>query len=121
YPERLRTVIDIPAELENVRLPGMILQPLVENAIKYGVSRTNRPVTVTISAERAGDAIQIGVTDDGEAVKAKEKASQSSGIGLANVRDRIEARYGTRGRLDAAAGTRGGFSATITIKDEDAP
>jgi two-component system, LytTR family, sensor kinase len=121
YPERLRTVINIPAELENVRLPGMILQPLVENAIKYGVSRTNRPVTVTISAERAGDAIQIGVTDDGEAVKAKEKASQSSGIGLANVRDRIEARYGTRGRLDAAAGTRGGFSATITIKDEDAP
>ncbi len=119
YPERLRTVIDIPVELENTRVPGMILQPLVENAIKYGVSRTNRPVTVNISARREGNATLISVTDDGDAIKAKGKAEHGSGIGLANVRDRIEARYGTRGRLDAGMGSEGGYAATITIADED--
>jgi two-component system, LytTR family, sensor kinase len=121
YPERLRTVIDIPDELENTKVPGMILQPLVENAIKYGVSRTNRPVTLTIAARRTGNATQISVTDDGEIMKGKGEANDhgGSGIGLANVRDRIEARYGKRGRLDAGPGSEGGFAATITIADED--
>jgi two-component system, LytTR family, sensor kinase len=116
YPERLRTVIDIPKELENVRVPGMILQPLVENAIKYGVSRTNRPVTVCVAARRIDDAIEISVVDDGDTVKGK--SDHGSGIGLANVRDRIEARYGGRGRLQAGPHPDGGFAATITIKDE---
>lgn len=119
YPERLRTVIDIPEELENLKVPGMILQPLVENAIKYGVSRTNRPVTVTIAARRVGNTTQISVTDNGEKITAKNKGEGGSGIGLANVRDRIEARYGKRGRLDAGPGSEGGFAATITIIDED--
>jgi two-component system, LytTR family, sensor kinase len=117
YPERLRTIIDIPDELAGTRVPGMILQPLVENAIKYGVSRSNRPVTLTIAARRTGATTQISVTDDGE--KMKRKAKSGSGIGLANVRDRLEARYGPRGRLEAVEGSEGGFAATISIIDED--
>lgn len=117
YPDRLRTVIDIPAELENTKVPGMILQPLVENAIKYGVSRSNRPVTLTIAARRVGNTTRISVTDDGDKIKGKSEGG--SGIGLANVRDRIEARYGERGRLEAGPGSEGGFAATITIADED--
>jgi sensor histidine kinase YesM len=119
YPDRLRTVIDIPAELENTKVPGMILQPLVENAIKYGVARTNRPVTLTIAARRVGNATQISVTDDGEIIKSKGKSKDGNGIGLANVRDRIEARFGERGRFEAGLGSEGGFAATITIADED--
>jgi signal transduction histidine kinase len=119
YPDRLRTVIDIPEELQNTKVPGMILQPLVENAIKYGVSRTNRPVTLTISARRMGNTTQISVTDDGEKLKKKGNGRDGNGIGLANVRDRIEARYGERGRLEAGPGSEGGFAATITLVDED--
>jgi two-component system, LytTR family, sensor kinase len=119
YPDRLRTVIDIPPELENTKVPGMILQPLVENAIKYGVSRTNRPVTLTITARRVGNATQISVADDGDTVKSKGRSKDGNGIGIANVRDRIEARYGERGRLEAGPGSEGGFAATITIADED--
>jgi two-component system, LytTR family, sensor kinase len=119
YPDRLRTVIDIPPELENTKVPGMILQPLVENAIKYGVSRTNRPVTLTITARRVGNATQISVTDDGDTVKSTGRSKDGNGIGIANVRDRIEARYGERGRLEAGPGSEGGFAATITIADED--
>ena len=50
FPERLRVRIDVPAHLESVLVPGMILQPLVENAVKYAVAPTARPVTITISA-----------------------------------------------------------------------
>lgn len=117
YPDRLRTVIDIPEALQSTKVPGMILQPLVENAIKYGVSRSNRPVTLTIAARRLDNATQISVSDDGEKMKGKSKGG--SGIGLVNVRDRLEARYGERGRLDAGPGDEGGYSATITIKDEN--
>jgi two-component system, LytTR family, sensor kinase len=119
YPDRLRTVIDVPKELENTRVPAMILQPLVENAIKYGVSRTNRPVTLTIAARRTGNTTQISVTDNGEKLRTKGKNKDGNGIGLANVRDRLEARFGERGRLEAGPGSEGGFAATITIMDED--
>jgi signal transduction histidine kinase len=121
YPERLRASIDIPAELEAIKVPTMILQPLVENAIKYGVTRTNRPVTVTIAARRIGNTTRISVTDDGDIIKkkGKDEGGSGSGIGLVNVRDRIEARYGKRGLLDAGPGSKGGFAATITIIDED--
>src|SRR3546814_6062489 len=55
FPDRLITRIDIPAELMSACVPGLILQPLVENAIKYGVSRTNRPVTITIAAHERSE------------------------------------------------------------------
>ena len=112
-------VIDIPAEVQNTKVPGMILQPLVENAIKYGVARTNRPVTVKISAKRIGNAVQINVTDDGDTLTTNGRNTDGNGIGLVNVRDRIEARYGERGHLFAGAQGKGGFAATITIADED--
>lgn len=117
YPDRLRTIIDIPTSVENVRVPGMILQPLVENAIKYGVSRTNRPVTVHIAARRVGDTVQISVTDDGDVIAGK--SDHGSGIGLANVRDRLEARFGAHGRLQSGPLDAGGFAATITLTDEE--
>jgi two-component system, LytTR family, sensor kinase len=119
YPDRLRTIIDIPDSLQSIRVPGMILQPLVENAIKYGVSRSNRPITLRIAAERNGNATEISVTDDGDIIKGK--AQHGSGIGLANVRDRLEARYGMRARLIAGPHSAGGFAAKITIDDEDMP
>ena len=119
YPERLRVVINIPTEAAHTKVPGMILQPLVENAIKYGVARTNRPVTVKIAAQRINGGIQIDVTDDGETISTQDHHSESNGIGLANVRDRIEARFGLRGRLVAGPQSSGGFAATITIADED--
>jgi two-component system, LytTR family, sensor kinase len=119
YPERLRVVIDIPPDVGNTKVPGMILQPLIENAIKYGVSRTNRPVTVTIAAQRIGNTVQISVTDDGDAITAKQHSRDGNGIGLANVRDRIEARYGERGQLRSGPQGTGGFAANITIADED--
>ena len=113
FPERLRTSINIPPELMNQYVPALILQPLVENAIKYGVSRANRPVTVEISAGISDDAMIITVSDDGEPMESGK--DKGNGIGLANVGDRLEARYRSAASLQTAAKDRGGFVATLTL------
>ena len=92
FPTRLVTVFDLPADLEDARVPGMILQPLVENSVKYAVSPVSRPVTITMAAREEFDRLVITVGDDGPGVP--QGTRHGFGIGLANVRDRLEARFG---------------------------
>ncbi|MFM6930943.1 MAG: sensor histidine kinase [Novosphingobium sp.] len=91
FPDRLALVVEVPDDLAWVPVPGMILQPLVENAVKYGVARSTRPVTLTISARSEFGRLVVSVVDDGPA---KGKEEHGMGIGLANVRDRLSARFG---------------------------
>ena len=92
FPERLKVEFILPPQLESCRVPGMILQPLVENAVKYGVAPVNRPVRVVVSADEEFDRLVIRVADDGPGTP---KGTESGfGIGLANVKDRIQARFG---------------------------
>ncbi|WP_068864563.1 sensor histidine kinase [Erythrobacter dokdonensis] len=92
FPKRLVPVFDLPVELEDARVPGMILQPLVENSVKYAISAVARPVTITLAAREEFDRLVITVSDDGPGVP--KNAKHGFGIGLANVRDRLEARFG---------------------------
>ena len=96
FPERLKPVFELPDDLAEARVPGMILQPLVENSVKYAVSAINRPVNVTIEAREELDRLIITVTDDGPGAAGggSSKETDGLGIGLANVRDRLEARFG---------------------------
>ncbi|UAB79592.1 histidine kinase [Erythrobacter sp. SCSIO 43205] len=93
FPERLRPVFELPEELEEARVPGMILQPLVENSVKYAVSAVARPVTIKVAAHEEFDRLVITVSDDGPGVP--DSAVHGFGIGLANVSDRLEARFGS--------------------------
>ncbi|MEO1730732.1 MAG: ATP-binding protein, partial [Pseudomonadota bacterium] len=92
FPDRLRTKFDLPANLADARVPGMILQPLVENSVKYAVSPVARAITITLAAREEFDRLVVTVSDDGPGVPSGVK--HGFGIGLANVRDRLEARYG---------------------------
>ena len=92
FPDRLRTAIDLPDELASARIPGMILQPLVENSVKYAVALVSRPVTITIAAREEFGRLVITVSDDGPGAQGSGK--HGFGIGLANVRDRLAARFG---------------------------
>ena len=93
FPERLKPVFELPEDLEEARVPGMILQPLVENSVKYAVSAVARPVTITVAAHEEFDRLVITVSDDGPGVP--DGAKHGFGIGLANVSDRLEARFGS--------------------------
>ncbi len=110
FPDRLTIAFDVPDELGDALVPGMILQPLVENAVKHGVAKTNRPVLVSISARQESDVITLSVQDDAPNVQ----RLHGDGVGLTNVQDRLRARFGTEGMLRAEP-TTDGFLASIRL------
>ena len=122
FPNRLKVEIAVPAELESVRLPALILQPLVENAIKYGVSPTRDVVTLRIAAEALGDdRVELTVTNSGSSEEPRRRGRRDSdriegtGVGLANVCQRLEARFGNKATCDYAPLDEGGFQVRLTL------
>ncbi|WP_374528865.1 sensor histidine kinase [Novosphingobium sp.] len=113
FPERLVVRIDLPAHLNEARVPGMILQPLVENSVKYAVAPVIRPVTVAITAREEAGRLVLEVSDDGPG-KA-DSGLPGFGIGLANVRDRLAARYGDTAQLASGPLPSGGWRTTIHL------
>ena len=105
FPERLRVRVDLPPELAQLKVPGMILQPLVENSVKYGVSASNRPVTISIAAREEYGRLVLRVSDNGPGLPSGH--SGGFGIGLANVRDRIEARFGNEATITSGQSPEG--------------
>ena len=115
FGDRLSVEWCMPEELEHVLVPPMILQPLVENAVKYGVARTAKPVTITIAARRTGDdVVMLSVDDTGALDPAMPVPVPGTGIGFANVRARLSTRYGAAGVLSAES-TGGGWRSAITV------
>jgi sensor histidine kinase YesM len=112
FPERLLTTIDVPPELEQALVPGFILQPLVENAIKYGVSRTVEPVTIAIRAHAERGKLLISVIDDG---RPSIEAPGGTGVGLRNVTDRLLTRFDGDASLTYGPRPEGGFRVDITL------
>ncbi len=98
FPKRLAVEITLPNALRGWPVPGLILQPIVENAIKHGVARSTGPVTVTIRAEAEGDRLRLTVTNDRATGTTPD--ANGAGIGLANVRSRLAARFGDAASMD---------------------
>jgi two-component system, LytTR family, sensor kinase len=94
FPDRLHVEIDVPQALLGALVPVLILQPAVENAVKYGVARSRRAVRVRITAHEEAGRLHIKVKDDGEAGGAAGEGG--TGVGLRNVCERLETRFGPR-------------------------
>ena len=114
FPSRLAVEVDVPDALLNARVPVLILQPAVENAVKYGVAKSKKPVTVRISAYEEAGRLHIKVKDDGE-VGAAGNDEESTGVGLRNVCDRLAARYGARAGCLAGPDPDGGFTVHLFL------
>ncbi|MGL4543569.1 MAG: sensor histidine kinase [Polymorphobacter sp.] len=111
FPARLVSVFDIPDSVADIRVPGLILQPLIENAIKHGVAPTQRPVTLTIRARTEGARLHISIEDDGNS----PGVVPCGGVGWRNVCDRLAARYGDRARCEAGPLSGGGYRASLWL------
>jgi LytS/YehU family sensor histidine kinase len=109
----LRAAYKLAPELEDARVPGMILQPLVENSVKHAVAPTSGQVTITLAAREEYGRLVITVSDDGGSAAARTE-SPGHGIGLANVRERLEARFGTDATLVTGPGP-GGYSTQLRM------
>ena len=114
FPKRLAVEVDVPDDLLSARVPVLILQPAVENAVKYGVAKSKKPVTVRISAYEEAGRVHIKVKDDGEAPPPGEGES-GTGVGLRNVCDRLTARYGARAGCLAGPDPDGGFTVHLYL------
>jgi hypothetical protein len=111
FPDRLTVEVDVPEALRSARVPVLILQPVVENAVKYGVARSRRHVTVRILAYEEAGRLHIKVKDDGEVpAEELEPGEGSTGVGLRNVCDRLTARYGSRAGCMHGPDPDGGFT-----------
>jgi signal transduction histidine kinase len=115
--ERLHYGIEIPDDLKALRIPPLLIQPLVENAVKHGLEPKVAGGAVSIKAKRDNDRIRITVVDSGIGVNDK---SSGSGVGLENIRKRLGLLYGERGRLLFEENVPSGVKVTIEIPVTDA-
>ena len=113
--ERLTLDIDVPDELKPTALPAMMLQTLVENAIKHGLEPVTGGGSIWILARRQGGNIVVTVADDGRGFNTE---SSGTGIGLKNVRERLRLAYGDAASFAIVANFPRGVAATITIPSE---
>jgi len=118
FEDRLRPHFKIESETIGARLPSLLLQPLIENAIKYAVTPSENGADIWITARREGHAVRIEVADNGNGDGADLAASPSTGVGLANIRDRLSQAYGGAHRFETRKNEKGGFSVIIEIPYE---
>jgi LytS/YehU family sensor histidine kinase len=115
FEDRLRPHFRIEAQTIGVRLPSLLLQPLVENAIKYAVTPSETGADIWVTAIPEGDSVRIEVADNGAGGQDALVATQSTGVGLANTRDRLAQAYGERHRFATRKNEQGGFSVIVEI------
>jgi sensor histidine kinase YesM len=118
FEDRLRPHFRIESETIGTRLPSLLLQPLIENAIKYAVTPSETGADIWINARRVGDRVSIEVADNGNGEGAAIAASPSTGVGLANIRDRLMQAYGPEHSFTTRKNEEGGFSVVVEIPFE---
>jgi len=124
FEDRMRPHFRIDPETIGARLPSLLLQPLIENAIKYAVTPSETGADIWITATREGDAVRIEVADNGPGGGSAELvASPSTGVGLVNIRERLAQAYGNAHTFMTRKNEHGGFSVILEIPyqsgDED--
>jgi len=107
FQDRLSVRFDIDPETLDAEVPRLILQPLVENAIKHGVAPKPGDGLVQIVSRRKGDTLWVEVSDNGVGLSAGAREQLRSGVGLSNTRDRLECLYGAAHRIEFSDGGNG--------------
>jgi two-component system LytT family sensor kinase len=115
FEDRLSVHVDVPAELREAMVPNLVLQPLVENAIRHGVGKRSGPGWISVAAEKYGETLVLRVTDNGEGLNASPGTRPESGFGLSITRGRLESLYGPHQSLILRNLQTGGAEARITM------
>ncbi|HOY27497.1 MAG TPA: histidine kinase [Flavobacteriales bacterium] len=118
FQDRLQVHYNIPSECQTAMVPGMVLQPLVENSIKHGLDATNAEVHITIEARKAGGIIELIVSDNGRGCQNVPGALSQGGIGLSNVRERLSLLYGGAGSFHVHSEHGKGFQVILAFPFE---
>jgi hypothetical protein len=114
FAERLQFSVDVPQELLPAQVPSLILQPMVENAVKHGIARRVQGGAIRITASRSNGTLTVRVYNDGPSLPVGWETSQS-GIGIINVRTRLQGLYGDQFELSMRDQKPGGVEATVSV------
>ncbi len=118
FQDRLQVHYKVPENLHNALVPSMFLQPLVENSVKHGPNKTSGAVEISIEAERSDEWLTLKVKDNGKGCEGVQGAMETNGIGLRNVRDRLELIYGGSATMKVESPGGHGFQVTMTLPYE---
>lgn len=119
FHDRLTIRLDVDPAALSARVPNLILQPLVENAIRHGIAPRASAGLVEIRAQRENGMVQLQVRDNGPGLSSSAPEKLSDGIGLSNTRARLEQLYGASHRFEISGADGGGFVVTIIIPFHD--
>jgi LytS/YehU family sensor histidine kinase len=117
FQDRLVTNLDIDEETLDAKVPNLILQPIVENAIRHGIAPRSAPGLIEIEAKLRGNALRIQVRDNGPGIS-QHRTSENlfeKGLGLTNTETRLERLYGTAHLFDLRNNPEGGLIVTLEI------
>jgi len=121
FGEKLRMRLDVDPETLGCIVPNLLLQPLVENAIKHGISRRITPGCVRLTAARRGERLVLEVLDDGPGFPEEEGTPKTGGIGLRNTRSRLNHAYGADYRLEIGRSPGSGAAVRLDLPWREGP
>jgi len=114
FQDRLAVEIDVAADVQHALVPDMLLQPIVENAVRHGIAARPDAGRITVRASRDGDTLRVVVADDGPGLGGSPSAA-GHGVGIAATRARLSLLYGDAQSLDVRDADGGGCEVTITL------
>jgi uncharacterized membrane-anchored protein YhcB (DUF1043 family) len=114
FADRLQLSVHVPAELYAAQVPSLILQPMVENAVKHGIAKRAQGGSIRIAASRINGTLTLSVRNDGPSLPADWEAA-TTGIGIANVRTRLQGLYGEGFTFDLRNQEAGGVEASVSL------
>jgi two-component system LytT family sensor kinase len=119
FRERLDVTFEVAPDALDCLVPNLLLQPLVENAIRHGIGPRIGPGHVLVRASRSGSVLELEVRDDGVGVPAAKLSDLEHGVGLSNTRSRLAHLYGDQHRFEVRRPAGGGLSVVIAIPVDD--
>ena len=115
FADRMEVKLDIAPDTEDALVPALLLQPLAENAVRHGISRKIVKGTILISTRYRDGKLELRVEDDGMGMKETTAASHSGGIGLRNLRERLDRLYGEESAMVLHSQEGRSFAVKITL------
>jgi two-component system, LytTR family, sensor kinase len=115
FSDRLTVRMEIAPETLDARVPNLLLQPLVENAVRHGISLSDSAGIITISAYSNDGLLHLKICDNGPGLQSSWRMEKSEGIGLANTRERLKHLYGGEHQFDLRNSAEGGLTVAIAI------
>jgi signal transduction histidine kinase len=117
FQDKLNVEFDISEEARKAMVPSLLLQPLLENAIRHGIGPRATPGRIWVSAHRAGDMLAMQVVDDGVGASSRRPRDRArgTGLGLANTATRLVHLYGDQQQFETGERAGGGFSVKLVI------